>query len=61
MAAATAEVAYPVAEVRTMYDNPGPFAKKDRLPTFEEHLQAIYLSQGFSVEERDGLQWLVKK
>ena len=61
VAAATAEVAYPVAEVRTMYDNPGPFAKKDRLPTFEEHLQAIYLSQGFSVEERDGLQWLVKK
>lgn len=61
VAAATAEVAYPVAEVRIIYDNPGPFAKKDRLPTFEEHLQAIYLSQGFSVEERDGLQWLVKK
>ena len=61
VAAATAEVAYPVAEVRTMYDNPGPFAKKGRLPSFEEHLQAIYLSQGFSVEERDGLQWLVKK
>lgn len=60
-AAATAEVAYLLAEVRAMYDNPGPFAKKDRLPTFEQHLQAIYLSQGFSLEERAGQQWLVKK
>ena len=60
-AAATAEVAYLVAEVRAMYDNPGPFAKKDRLPTFEEHLQAIYLSQGFGMEERGGQKWLVKK
>ncbi len=59
-AAVTAEVAYLVAEVRAMYDNPGPFAKKDRLPTFEEHLQAIYLSQGFILEERAGQQWLVK-
>ena len=60
-ASATAEVAYLVAEVRAMYDNPGPFAKKDRLPTFEEHLQTIYLSQGFSMEERGGQKWLVKK
>ena len=60
-AAATAEVAYLVAEVRAMYDNPGPFAKKDRLPTFQEHMQAIYLSQGFILEERAGQQWLVKK
>lgn len=60
-AAATAEVVYLVDEVRTMYDNPGPFVKKDRLSTFEEHLQAIYLSQGFSVEERGGQKWLVKK
>ena len=60
-AAATAEIAYLVAEVQAMYDNPGPFAKKDRLPTFEEHLQAIYLSQGFSMEERGGQKWLVKK
>lgn len=60
-AAATAEVAYLVAEVQAMYDNPGPFVKKDRLPTFEEHLQAIYLSQGFSLEERGGQKWLVKK
>ena len=60
-AVANAEVVYLVAEVRAMYDNPGPFAKKDRLPTFEEHLQAIYLSQGFSVEERGGQKWLVKK
>ena len=60
-AVATAEVAYLVSEVRAIYDNPGPFAKKDRLPTFEEHLQAIYLSQGFSLEERAGQQWLVQK
>lgn len=60
-AAATAEVAYLVAEVRAMYDNPGPFTMKDRLPTFEEHLQAIYLSQGFSIEERGGQKWLMKK
>ena len=60
-AAATVEVAYLVAEVRGMYDSPGPFAKKDRLPTFEQHLQAIYLSQGFTVEERGGQKWLVKK
>jgi hypothetical protein len=60
-AAATAEVAYLVAEVRAMYDNPGPFAKKARLPTFQEHMQAIYLSQGFILEERAGQQWLVKK
>ena len=60
-AAVTAEVAYLVDEVRAMYDNPGPFAKKDRLPTFEEHLQVIYLSQGFSMEERGGQKWLVKK
>ncbi|WP_210521943.1 replication initiation protein [Hymenobacter terricola] len=59
--AVTAEVAYLVDEVRAMYDNPGPFAKKDRLPTFEEHLQAIYLSQGFGMEERGGQKWLVKK
>lgn len=58
---ASGEVAYPVAEVRAMYDNPGPFAKKNRLPTFDEHLQAIYLSQGFSMEERGGQKWLVKK
>ena len=60
-AAATAEIAYLVAEVQAMYDNPGPFVKKDRLPTFEEHLQAIYLAQGFSMEERGGQKWLVKK
>ena len=58
---APAEVAYPVAEVQSMYDNPGPYAKQDRLPTFEAHLQAIYLSQGFTLVERAGQQWLVKK
>jgi hypothetical protein len=58
---AAGEVAYLLEEVRAMYDNPGPFAKKDRLPTFEAHLDAIYLSQNFTLEERQGQQWLVKK
>lgn len=59
--AAPAEVAYPVEEVLAMYEDPGPFAKKGRLPTFEAHLDAIYLTQGFTLEERDGQAWLVKK
>ena len=55
-------VAYRVAEVREMYDNPGPYAKLlDRAPTFEEHLQQIYFSQGFAYEQRDGAEWLVKQ
>jgi hypothetical protein len=55
-----AEVAFPLTEVRAMYDNPGRFVK-NQLPTFEEHLQAIYLSQGFTLQERGGQQWLVKQ
>ena len=55
-------VAYRVAEVREMYDNPGPYAKLlERAPTFEEHLQQIYFSQGFACEQRDGAEWLVKQ
>lgn len=59
--AAATETAYLVAEVQTIYDEPGPFAKKDRLPTFADHLKAIYLDQGFTLEERGGEQWVVKK
>ena len=55
------EVAYRVDEVRDMYANPGPYGKHlKRASTFEEHLQQVYLSQGFKCEERNGEEWLVK-
>jgi hypothetical protein len=57
-----AETMYQLAEVREMYDNPGPFLKRsERASTFEEHLQRIYLSQGFVLENRAGKQVLVLK
>ncbi|HET9504645.1 MAG TPA: replication initiation protein [Hymenobacter sp.] len=60
--AAPAETVYQLAEVREMYDNPGPFSKRsERAPTFEEHLERIYLSQGFVLEKRAGQQVLVLK
>ncbi|MGI4736849.1 MAG: replication initiation protein [Janthinobacterium lividum] len=55
------EVAFPLREVRDMYENPGPFLKRQlKEPTFELHLEAIYLSQGFALVKRDGDDWLVK-
>ena len=55
------EVAFPLREVRDMYENPGPFLKRQLLePTFELHLEAIYLSQGFVLVKRDGEDWLIK-
>ena len=59
---ASVETLYQLEEVREMYDNPGPFMKRsERAPTFEEHLQRIYLSQGFVMEKRGGKQVLVLK
>lgn len=55
------ETAIPLAEVREMYENPGPFMRGKQAATFAEHLQSVYLSQGFSQELRDGKEWLVKK
>ena len=56
------EVAFPLREVRDMYENPGPFLKRQlQEPTFELHLEAIYLSQGFALVKRDGEDWLIKK
>lgn len=56
------EVAFPLREVRDMYENPGPFLKRQRQePTFELHLEAIYLSQGFALVKRDGEDWLIKR
>jgi hypothetical protein len=55
------EVAYSLREVREIFDNPGPFLKKQRQEeTFEQHVEQIYLSQGFQQLEKDGEQWLVK-
>ncbi|OGX81552.1 replication initiation protein [Hymenobacter coccineus] len=55
------EVAFPLREVRDMYENPGPFLKRQlKEPTFELHLEAIYLSQGFALVKRDGDDWLIK-
>ncbi len=55
------EVAFPLREVRDMYENPGPFLKRQlQAPTFELHLEAIYLSQGFALVKRDGEDWLIK-
>lgn len=55
------EVAFPLREVRDMYENPGPFLKRQlQEPTFELHLEAIYLNQGFTLIQRDGEDWLIK-
>jgi plasmid replication initiation protein len=55
------EVAYSLQEVRKIFDNPGPFHKKQRQEvTFEQHVEQIYLSQGFQQIEKGGEQWLVK-
>lgn len=58
--AVSTEKVFDLVEVRQMYDNPGPFAKRlERSDTFEEHLQQIYLSQGFVLENRGGNDVLV--
>jgi len=55
------EVAFPLREVRDMYENPGPFLKRQlQEPTFERHLEAVYLSQGFALVKRNGEDWLIK-
>ena len=55
------EVAYSLREVREIFDNPGPFLKKQRQEeTFEQHIEQIYLNQGFQQVEKAGEQWLVK-
>ncbi|MBC6992494.1 replication initiation protein [Hymenobacter sp. BT491] len=57
-----AEVAFRLREIREMYDNPGPYAKRQkRAETFEQHLQQVYLQVGFQVEQREGEAWLVKQ
>ncbi|UOG77662.1 replication initiation protein (plasmid) [Hymenobacter tibetensis] len=61
-ALAAKEVALPLAEVREMFTNPGPFLKKILVEeTFEEHVLRLYLSQGFQLESRAGVDYLVKR
>jgi hypothetical protein len=51
--AVLSETVFALTEVKQMYDNPGPFVKRsERAPTFEEHVERIYLSQGFVLESR---------
>ncbi|GAB2470048.1 hypothetical protein GCM10011375_40810 [Hymenobacter qilianensis] len=57
-----AEVAFRLREIREMYDNPGPYAQRQkRAETFEQHLQQVYLQDGFQVEHREGEAWLIKQ
>ncbi|MCB2380411.1 replication initiation protein [Hymenobacter sp. BT635] len=54
-------VVFKLSEVRTMYENPGPYAQHLKpAATFEEHLQQVYLKDGFVIEQRGGEEWLVK-
>jgi hypothetical protein len=54
------EKVFDLLDVRQMYEQPGPFAKRlERAATFEEHVQLIYLSQGFVLESRGGRDVLV--
>jgi plasmid replication initiation protein len=55
------EVAFPMREVREMYENPGPFMKHQLQEiSFEQHVEKIYLMQGFVLVQRSGEEWLVK-
>ena len=52
------DIAFPLQEVREMYENPGPFLKRQlQESSFELHLETIYLSQGFVLVQRNGEDW----
>jgi hypothetical protein len=56
------EVTYTLEEIREIYENPGPYAKRaERAPTFDEHLERVYLTQGFVLKELGGVMFLVLK
>lgn len=62
VAVVAAETVYQLEEVRQMYETPGPFAKRtERATTFEQHIERIYLNQGFVLEIREGRHVLVLK
>ena len=55
------EVAFKLSEIQEMYNNPGPYAQRQkRADTFEQHLHQVYIQDGFRAEQRDGEEWLVK-
>jgi hypothetical protein len=56
------EIAFSMSEVRDIYDNPGPFLQSRRQgETFAQHVEQVYLADGFVVELQAGEEWLVKK
>lgn len=56
------EIAFSISEVRDIYDNPDPFLKSKRQgETFAQHVEQVYLADGFVVELRAGEEWLIKK
>ncbi|OGX90161.1 replication initiation protein [Hymenobacter coccineus] len=56
------EIAFSMSAVREIYDNPGPFLKSRRQEeTFAQHVEQVYLADGFVAELRAGEEWLVKK
>jgi plasmid replication initiation protein len=56
------EIAFSMSEVREIYDNPGPFLKSKRQgESFEQHVEQVYLADGFVIELRAGEEWLIKK
>jgi hypothetical protein len=56
------EIAFSMSEVREIYDNPGPFLKNKRQGvTFAQHVEQVYLTDGFNIELRAGEEWLVKR
>jgi len=56
------EIAFSMSEVREIYANPGPFLKSKRQgETFTQHVEQVYLADGFVIELRAGEEWLVKK
>jgi hypothetical protein len=56
------EIAFRLSEVQSMYENPGPYAlRQQRADTFEQHLQQVYLQDGFILAQRDGEDWFIKQ
>jgi plasmid replication initiation protein len=56
------EVVIRLEEVEQMYMNPGVFLKKIMgEETFEQHLQRLYFSEGFVIEQRGGIDYLIKR
>jgi hypothetical protein len=56
------EIAFSMSEVREIYDNPGPFLKSKRQgETFAQHVEQVYLADGFVIELRADEEWLIKK